>query len=406
MKGCVCKKKVLMLASVASMIDQFNMPNIRLMLEMGYEVHVACNFREGNTCDDKRVEKLKKTLQDLGVIWHMWDCPRSAAALNQCCRAFGQLWKLTGRFSFAWMHCQSPVGGALARMAAHFRKIRVVYTAHGFHFYQGAPWKNWMLYYPVEKCLSYWTDVLVTVNREDERLAKARFGAGAVWRIPGVGIDLKAYRKQETGYGPDQMAGEIRSDFRKKYGIPEHAKILLSVGELSRRKNHQVVLDALAGFLGKDVYYLICGQGAEREELQKKARALGIVKYVKMAGFQEDLVLFYQNADIFVFPSLQEGLPVALMEAMAAGLPCVVSDIRGNRELIRNRRMRFAPDEPWQPWYIVAGLLADGEYRAACGAENRKNSNAYGSNVVRKKMEKIYQEMARNENSGKPKMEK
>lgn len=391
------KKNVLMLASVASMIDQFNMPNIRLMQQMGYQVHVACNFREGNTCDSGRVEKLKKTLRDMDVMWHMWDCPRSAAAPVLCGRAFGQLWKLTGRYSFAWMHCQSPVAGVLARVAAHFRKIPVVYTAHGFHFYRGAPWKNWLLYYPVEKCLSYWTDVLVTVNREDERLAKKRLRAGAACRIPGVGIDVKAYEKPAMGTEPDRAPGNVRPDFRRKYGIPEHARILLSVGELSRRKNHRAVLDASAGLLGEDVYYLICGQGPERERLRKRARALGIAKYVRMPGFQEDLVLFYQNADIFVFPSLQEGLPVALMEAMAAGLPCVVSDIRGNRELIRNRRMRFAPDEPAQLRNILAGLLADGEYRVACGADNRRKIGSYRSEIVQEKMAEIYQRVTEKE---------
>ena len=257
--------------------------------------------------------------------------------------------------------------------------------------------KNWLLYYPAEKLLAHWTDILITINQEDDALARQKLRAGKICRLPGIGIETCRFSFHD--------ADEHR-EFCRQYRIPEQAVLLLSVGELSDRKNHQVVIRALADMHRQDVYYIICGQGKMRGELRRLAAMLGVEAQVRMTGFQKDVEHLYRNADIFVFPSRQEGMPVALMEAMDSGLVCVVSDIRGNRELIRNRRMRFAPDEPWQLWYIVAGLLADGEYRAACGAENRKNSNAYGSNVVRKKMEKIYQEMARNENSGKPKMEK
>lgn len=156
------KEKVLVAASVASMIDQFNMPNIRLLLEMGYEVHVACNLKEGNTCDDRRIRRLVKTLDELHVRLHQWDCPRSILPAWKCYRAYRQFLGLLKRQRFAWIHSQSPVGGALARIAAHGLGIRVAYTAHGFHFYKGAPLQNWLLYYPAEKLLARWTDRLWT----------------------------------------------------------------------------------------------------------------------------------------------------------------------------------------------------------------------------------------------------
>ena len=131
-----------------------------------------------------------------------------------------------------------------------------------------------------------------------------------------------------TAYG---QAGEA---VRIKYRIPKHAVLLLSVGELSRRKNHQAVIEALAELGRTDLYYLICGQGGLKEELAQQAHRLGIADRVILPGFQQDVADMYRSADLFVFPSLQEGMPVALMEAMAAGLPCVVSDIRGNRDLI------------------------------------------------------------------------
>ena len=143
--GCFKERsspKVLMLASVASMIDQFNMSNIMLLQDMGYEVHVACNFKHGNTCDGVQIKKMYETLQNMHVICHAWDCPRKLCRMKQCMNAYLQLWELTGANSFAWIHCHSPIGAALARIIAHRRKIRVIYTAHGFHFYKGAPLKN------------------------------------------------------------------------------------------------------------------------------------------------------------------------------------------------------------------------------------------------------------------------
>lgn len=416
------KKAVLMLASVASMIDQFNMPNIRLLQEMGYEVHTACNFLEGNTCDARRLKKLKETLDAAGVVWHQWDCPRDIASIKKCWKAYMQLLRLFEKYAFAWIHCHSPIGGALARMAAGPRGIRVIYTAHGFHFYRGAPLRSWLLYYPAEKLLAHWTDVLLTVNREDYRLARRRLKAGAVYHIPGVGIDVERFSV------PEQCGQPKRKDarFLKEFDLPKDAVVLLSVGELNRGKNHRVVLAALAELAktpaldAGDVYYLICGQGPLRDELLLESDRLGIRRYVRMPGYQEDMAWIYQNADIFVFPSLREGMPVALLEAMAAGLPCVVSDIRGNRELI-GRTERFSKKRlekkrleicrgiawmqkcfgkrnlpetlecPEELTDILKRMLADDGYRQACGSLNREHVKKYALAAVRKRMKRIYE---------------
>lgn len=379
-------RKVLMLASVASMIDQFNMPNIRLLQTMGYEVHVACNFAKGNTCDEMRIRSLQKMLQELSVCQHAWDCPRAAFSVLECLRAYRQLLELMKQHHFAWIHCHSPVGGVLARLAARRQGIRVIYTAHGFHFYSGAALQNWLLYYPLEKLLSHWTDVLVTVNQEDTYLAKRRLYAGKVRRIPGVGIDTEAYQKS-CRYTKEQ--------FHRKYKIPENAIVLLSVGELSRRKNHRLVLAALSMLRRQDVYYLICGQGKERRRLKQAAGRLGVGHYLRLPGYEEDLRWIYQNADIFVFPSLQEGMPVALMEAMAAGLPCVVSDIRGSRELIDSLAggMRFTPGSVQELSHALEWLLSSKEARKLCGQYNQEKIKGFRIEAVQRRMKRIYEAM-------------
>jgi len=304
--------------------------------------------------------------------------------VKQCLLAYRQLLALTGRVFFAWLHCHSPVGGALARMVAHQRGIRVVYTAHGFHFYQGASWKNWLLYYPAEWLLSFWTDTLVTVNREDYAAAGKRLHAQHVRYIPGIGVAVK--QCGDTGT-------ETAEQFLEKFDLPKNATVLLSVGELSRRKNHQIVLAALAALGRQDLYYLICGQGSERERLLKTAERQGVAAYVRMPGYQRNMAWIYRNAHLFVFPSMQEGMPVALMEAMAAGLPCVVSDIRGNRELIRARACRFQPESLPELAAALDFMLSCPEWRQQCRVNNRTRIRAYSSGIVQQRMKEIYRDM-------------
>lgn len=393
------KQKVLIAASVASMIEQFNLPNIKLLLNLGYEVHVACNFQEGNTCGIVQLQKLKEKLRGMHVMLHQWECPRDICAFQKCFRAYLQLYGLTGRYHYEWIHCHSPIGGALARLVAYQRCIRIIYTAHGFHFYKGAPVKNWFLYYPIEKILSCWTDVLVTVNLEDYCFAKRNLKAKRIVHIPGIGIEVEKFQNGCCGKSVNaasrfwQKSESASMVLRKKLDIPETALLLLSVGELSKRKNHQAVLRVLAKLPGKDIYYLICGQGPLRQQLLRKAKKLGIADRIRIPGYLEDVTKAYQAADIFVFPSLQEGMPVALMEAMASGLPCVVSDIRGNRELIGDRRCRFAPGCMRQLRTILISLAGQKELRDCYGKENAKNIRSYDISIVQTYMNRIYHGM-------------
>lgn len=405
-RNCAGKKKrVLLAASVASMIDQFNMSNIRLLQDMGYEVHTACNFEKGNTCDEKRIRKLKKMLRDMGVKMHRWDCPRELHSLKECRNAYRQMQKLLERYAVEWLHCHSPIGAALARLAALQAGVPVIYTAHGFHFYRGAPLKNWLLYYPAEKVLAHWTDALITVNREDYRFARRHLRAEKIFYIPGVGTDTAHFKKlQDEGLRNDE-----KRLFHETYQIPQNAFVLLSVGELNKGKNHRIVIDAASALHRKDVYYLICGQGAWREKLLYAAKRQGFDGQLRMPGYQENLAWVYRNADIFVFPSIREGMPVALMEAMAAGLPCVVSDIRGSRELMRDaaenirtahRRQggfvqggfRFSLHCPHQLAQALRILLEDEGLRQKCGTHNQEMMKRYDQAAVDRRMKKIYEE--------------
>ncbi len=316
--------RVLVLASVASMIDQFNMPNIMLLKKMGYEVDVACNFEEGNTCSDEKIRELKDSLKEIGVEFYQIDFSRKITNIRKNVRAFLQVNNILKKNSYVFIHCHSPIGGLVGRIAGKLNRTKVIYTAHGFHFCKGSPLKNWLIYYPVEWICSWMTDTLLVINREDYQIAKKKFHAKETIYIPGVGIDIDKINSVQIN----------REEKRKELGLKTDDIVLLSVGELNQNKNHEIVIRALKELNNSHIKYVVCGQGLLKKYLEKLARELGVQNQLFLIGFRTDVIEIYKCADIFVFPSKREGLSVALMEAMACGLPCVVSSIRGNVDLI------------------------------------------------------------------------
>ena len=315
-------KRVLMLASVASMIDQFNMPNIALLQKLGYEVDVACNFIEGNTCSDARVAELKQKLQDMHVRCYQIDFARNIKHMGQNMRALRQVEGLMKQNGYAFCHCHSPIGGVVARIAGHRTRTKVIYTAHGFHFYQGAPVMN----YPVEKVLSRWTDVLITINHEDYKLAKKKFKMKKLTYVPGIGIDT-----QREG-----LSQKEKEEKRKELGIPQDAFLITNAAEFTPNKNQKTVIEAIEQLHNPNIYFVMCGIGQKKAELEQYVKEHGLEEHIRFVGFRNDLHEILQTSDCFVLSSFREGLSVALMEAMAEGLPVVCSRIRGNVDLIKD----------------------------------------------------------------------
>ena len=287
------------------------------------------------------------------------------------------------------------MGAALTRLVAEDARkkgTKVFYTAHGFHFYDGAPLVNWLTYYPVEKWLATKTDVLITINKEDYRRAKKNFKAGKVVYVPGVGIDLSKFESKPF----------IREKKRKELGLKEDDIVLLSVGELIERKNHRVVLEAIAGLKDMPFYdrlqYIICGIGALEDELKELCKTLGTSDHVHFLGYRNDISDICNAADIFVFMSHQEGLPVALMEAMACGLPAICSRIRGNTDLISDgKNGLFAENNAGDVGRKIEELEKNPEKRKAYGIAAEKTIKRYDLTSVEEKMIDIYKS---SENSG------
>ncbi len=307
---------------------------------MGYEVTVASNYIDGSTCDEKTVTALKNKLDALKAEHVQIDFDRNVFGVIRHIRAFKQLKALLKANRYDLIHCHSPIGGLLTRLAVprRHKDQKVIYTAHGFHFYKGAPVKNWLIYYSIEKLCSRNTDVLITINTEDYNLAKNKLKAKETHYIPGVGINTEVERLPE---------GSVK-EFRDKLGIKADEALLLSVGELNKNKNHIFVIKALGMLSEKRPelkwQYYICGQGGLKEELGTYIRENGLSERVHLVGFTNEIKSFLASADLFIHPSFREGLSVALMEAIAAGVPVICSDIRGNRDLAA-RNCLFDPGD-------------------------------------------------------------
>lgn len=380
-------KRALVLASVASMIDQFNMPNILLLKRLGYEVDVATNFVEGSTCSDEKIAALKNTLSNLDVRCCQIDFARDIFKVGQNLLAYKQTRKLIVENKYDLIHSHSPIGGLLSRIAAHDMRVKgtkVVYTAHGFHFFKGAPIINWLLFYPIEKFCSKWTDVLITITHEDFSLAQSKFKAKDVVYVPGVGIDVEKF-------APDVNDGDLTLSKREELGISPNDLVLLSVGELNKNKNHEIIIRAMAQINKPNLKYVIAGKGALRNHLEQLAESLGIRKQILFLGFRTDVRDLYKTADVFVHPSFREGLSVAVMEAMASGLPVVCSEIRGNTDLIDDGKggFLFNPKDLCTACEALTRIL-NNEKRESFGIYNIEKAKGLDVQVVLEKMEIIY----------------
>ena len=311
--------KVLLVATVQSHICQFHRPLVAMLHEHGCEVHVAAR----NNLAEKNGLKLDFVEQVFDVPFQR--SPFSPKNLG----AYKQLKKIIDEGSYDVIHCNTPVGGVVGRLAARKsrkRGTKVFYTAHGFHFYKGAPKKNWLIWYPVEKFMCRHTDKLITITQEDYDLASAKFPT-QVKRIHGVGANSAKYRKLS-----DVECLELRHEL----GYADDDKLLLCTGELLPNKNQITAIHAMKALIEHQpkAKLLLAGNGPTLPELQAEVAALELQSCVEFLGYRTDLERYANTADVIVSCSYREGLPMNIVEGMLLSKPVVASYNRGHRELI------------------------------------------------------------------------
>ena len=367
MKG-TAMKNALLIATVEGFFN-FEKDNIKILQDMGYVVHLATNL------DD-----VERPLDIPKIVKHQVNFARNPFSKTNL-QAYKELYKIVEKQKFDLIHCHTPVGGVMGRIIGHKYHIKTIYTAHGFHFFKGASLKNWLLFYPIEKFLSRWTDILITINQEDYKRAKRKLYAKNIEYIPGVGVDTASFQNVYVD----------KKTKREELGIDTEDFVFISVGELSVRKNHQVVIRALAKIRNEKIKYLIVGSGELENKLRMMVRELGLENKLIFAGYRKDVRELLHLSDAFVFPSLQEGLPVALMEAMAVGLPVVCSDIRGNTDLIENGKGGYMYN-----CHDVNGFAEGMKKIYQCSANskmrdiNKKAIDKFKQSLVKEKMREIY----------------
>ena len=376
------KKKVLFVATVVKThIMQFHIPYLKMFQEMGWETAVASKNDYENPADC--VIPYCDTYYEIPFERLPWKMKNY--------RAYQMLKNIIDQGNYDIIHCHTPVGALIARLAAlsaRKKGTKVIYTAHGFHFFRGAPLLNWLLFYPAEWFLAPVTDVLITINKEDYARAKQKFAAKRIEYVPGVGINTTKFRNVTVD----------RAEKRSSLGYGPEDFLLLTVAEMTPNKNHITILKALALLKDREEYrnlhYLICGRGETRASLEESARELGISDHVNFLGYRTDAPELYKASDLFLFVTLREGLSVALMEAMSSGMAIVCAKIRGNTDLIEdNVSGVFTENSPETVAEHILDLYHDPERRKTLGQEALKKAALFDESSVLQQVKEIYLSM-------------
>lgn len=373
-------KKVLFVTGTAGFLSQFELSDVRILKSMGYEIHYATNF-------GMPVYEVKdKTLSDLEVVLHHISIRKSPLKLKENIWAYRELVRIIDRHGIDIVHCHNPIGGALGRLAAHYseRKPYVIYTCHGFHFFTGAPKHYWLMYYPAEKMLARMTDMLITINHEDQdRAEKFHYrDGGEAKRIHSVGLDTQVFMPNDA----------VRPIMRERLGIPDDAFHIITAGELNKNKNQAVVIKALARLNNPNIIYTICGAGPSESELRKLIHKYKLENQVRMVGYRNDMDMVLQSGDAFAFPSKREGMGMAALEALASGLPVVAADNRGTREYMIDGVNGYVCKENSVDEYIEAiqKLIDNRDNAQLMGQTGITIAKKFDINTVNGRMRELY----------------
>ena len=314
----------LIVSSTAGFLPQFLDNDVKVLKERGYTVHFASDFT--NPVYKFDIEDLNNQ----GIVMHPITLHKKPWHLIKNFKGLTQLSKIIKDENINIVHCHNPVGGMLGRMAGvcSGKKPLMIYTAHGFHFFKGAPKPYWIMFYPAEKFLAKMTDVIITINQEDFLRAKnfKMRKNGEVELLHGVGLDTDKFHPMP----------EIRDEVREELGIPKDAFHIVTAAELNGNKNQSVVIKAIAKLSDKNIYYSMCGRGPMQEELEQLIAELGLSERVRLLGYRDDMERVLQSCDVFAFPSIREGFGMAAVEALGCGIPVIAADNRGTREYMHH----------------------------------------------------------------------
>lgn len=381
------EKKAIILTTVPSTIEQFNMENIKLLKKLGYKVEVASNFNMTGNIDNNRFNKFIRELEQLDVKVNNISFSRKLIDVNNF-RAYSQLKRLFKEQNYQLLHCHTPICGAITRLVVRKKRkngLKVIYTAHGFHFYKGAPILNWLIYYPVEKICSKWTDCLITINQEDYELAKKKLKTKMIYKINGTGVDTKKFEIQLTE--------KDKSNLKKELKITDSDFIIVCIGELNKNKNQIMQISAMKKIIHKynKIKLLLIGKGVLKDYYEQKIEELNLQKNIFLLGYRKDVSSILNIADCLVSTSIREGLGLNIIEGMSAGIPVIGTNNRGHRELIHNGNNGYLVNINNEDDLVNAIENVINKKDIKNILENaKKTAKKYDVEVVKKQLEYIY----------------
>lgn len=365
-------KKILYVATITQHFYYFHLPAMKMFKEMGWQVDVAAHGDvELPYCDNRYEIPIRRSPFDKRNI-----------------QAYKELKRIIKDNHYDIIHCHTPMGGMLSRLAAKGERkkgTRVIYTAHGFHFYKGAPKLNWIIYYPIEFFMSFLTDTLITINDEDYEFAKKHLKARNITKVSGVGYNSDRYFP---------VSDEEKEKIREKLGYTNDEKLLIYVAEMNKNKNQAMLIKSLKTLSEKyeDIRLLIVGADNFDGRYPALAKELNIENKIDFLGHREDIDDLLHASDIAVGSSLREGLPVNVMEALACGLPVVLSDNRGHRALTENGKNGYIV--ALNDYKTMAGcvdtILSDDELCAELKKNAVEDVQPYSKENVIKELTEIY----------------
>ncbi|MBQ3498092.1 MAG: glycosyltransferase family 4 protein [Clostridia bacterium] len=375
-------KKVLLTASVEHHFNAFHFPLIDIFHENGYAVEIAAHDVMGGKHHRKLKEKTEK-IHDIAF-------ERSPFSLKNK-EAYRQLKKVIDENDYDIINCNTPVASIITRLAARKcrkKETKVVYTAHGFHFYKGAPKLNWLLFYPLEKAFGkLFTDCIITICDEDEANARKHKLCKNIRRIHGVGVNSERFVPAYE---------ETKQEMRKEYELDADAKVCLCTGELNANKNQQMFISALPQVVKENPGFrlMLAGIGDKEDELRGLAKNLGVEENVMFLGFRTDIDKLLTVSDFICAGSYREGLPVNIIEGMLSAKPAVVSYNRGHNELVEDGVSGFFVDFGDTDGVATAfnKLCSDTELCGKMGKAAYERSEKYSCKSVEKELRAIYNE--------------
>ena len=361
--------KILFISNTAN-FSKFNRPFMRWFKEQNWRVDYASAGEETIfDCDNQYAIPIGRDPFNVKNIW-----------------AYIQLRRIVLLNNYDIIHCHTPTGSVLGRLVAKSTKAKVIYTAHGFHFYRGAPLINWVLYYPIEKYLIKYTDTLVTINDEDYDMAKKYFSSCKnICKINGVGVDLGKFKPCDR---------ITKNELRKNMGYKETDFIILYVAEFIPRKNHELFINSIKK-LKKQIRQLkiiFAGSGLMFDKYKNVIEDMQLSDTVNFLGYRSDIDILCNIADVGVSTSKQEGLPVGVVEYFFSGLPVVCSKIRGHIDVIIDKKNGFLFDleEPNQMNDAIIRLHEDKSLRKTIVQNNLDLREKYSLGNAVVKMGDIY----------------